>query len=229
MLKNIDLLFYIPTYIWKVRAMGYIYIVKNFINEKVYIGQTIRNIETRWKEHLRHSDSQDQPLYRAMQKYGKQNFYIQQLEECPDIFLNERESYWIKYFDSYNNGYNATLGGQDNFIMTSKIEQVLNLWCYNYTINKIVEKTGLNVETVRSYLNKNGITHEDIRARANKAISKSRSKPILQYDLQGNFIREWRSSMEVERELSISHNNIGSVCNGKRKTAGGYIWKHKGD
>ena len=121
------------------------------------------------------------------------------------------------------------MGGQDNFTMTSKVEQVLNLWYNKYTVNKIVEETGLNVETVRSYLNKNGVTHEDIRARANKAIGKSRSKAILQYDLDGNFIKEWSSSMEVERELSISHGNIGSVCTGKRKSAGGFIWKHKGE
>ena len=216
-----------PTYKWKVRTMGYIYIIKNSINEKVYIGQTIRNIEIRWKEHLRHSNSQDQPLYKAMQKYGKQNFYIQQLEECPDTFLNERESYWIKQFDSYNNGYNATLGGQDNFTMTSKVEQVLNLWYNKYTVNKIVEETGLNVETVRSYLNKNGITHENIRARANKAIGKSKSKKVYQYDLLGNFIKEWESTMEVERSLGLDHRNIGAVCNGKRKTCGKYIWKYK--
>ena len=209
--------------------MGFIYIIKNFINNKVYIGQTSRNIEIRWKEHLRHCTSQDQPLYKAMVKYGKEKFYIQCLEECPDSILNEREKYWIDYFDSYNNGYNATLGGQDNFTMTSKVEQVLNLWYNKYTVNKIVEETGLNVETVRSYLNKNGVTHEDIRVRANKAIGKSRSKAILQYDLDGNFIKEWSSSMEVERELSISHGNIGSVCTGKRKSAGGFIWKHKGE
>lgn len=209
--------------------MGYIYIIKNSKNSKVYIGQTLRDINIRWKEHLRHSDSYDQPLYKAMQKYGKENFFIQCLEECPDENLNEREKYWISYFDSYNNGYNATLGGQDNFVMSSKVEQVLNLWYNNYTVNKIVEETGLNVETVRSYLNKNGITHENIRTRANKAISKSRSKAILQYDLRGNFIREWSSSMEVERELQISHGNIGSVCNGNRKSAGGFIWKHKGE
>lgn len=209
--------------------MGYIYIIKNSKNSKVYIGQTLRDINVRWKEHLRHSDSCDQPLYKAMQKYGKENFFIQCLEECADELLNSREEYWIKYFDSYNNGYNATLGGQNNFIMTSKMAEVLKLWHNNYTVNKIVEETKLNVETVRSYLNKNGITHEDIRARANKAIGKSRSKPILQYDLEGNFIKEWSSSMEVERELSIGHNNIGSVCNGKRKSAGGFIWKHKGE
>lgn len=209
--------------------MGYIYIIKNSKNSKVYIGQTLRDINIRWKEHLRHSDYYDQPLYKAMQKYGKENFFIHCLEDCPDEILNEREKYWIDYFDSYNNGYNATLGGQDNFVMSSKVEQVLNLWYNNYTVNKIVEKTKLNVETVRSYLNKNGITHEDIRARANKAIGKSRSKPILQYDLEGNFIKEWSSSMEVERELSIGHNNIGSVCNGRRKSAGGFIWKHKGE
>jgi hypothetical protein len=53
------------------------------------------------------------------------------------------------------------------------------LWEQGYTVNKIVEITSLNVETVRGYLNKNNIDHNQIRARANKAIAKSKSKPVF--------------------------------------------------
>ena len=51
------------------------------------------------------------PLYWAIAKYGKDNFTIEQIEEVENDFLGEREMYWIHYYDSYNNGYNATLGG----------------------------------------------------------------------------------------------------------------------
>ena len=50
------------------------------------------------------------------------------------------------------------------------------------------------------------------------------SKKVYQYDLIGNFIKEWNSIQEVEKNLKIS--NISSVCYGKRKTAGGYIWRY---
>lgn len=53
-----------------------------------------------------------------------------------------------------------------------------------------------------------------------------RSKPIMQFNLNGNFIKEWECIYEIERELGIKHNNIIKVCKGERKTAGGYVWKY---
>ena len=208
--------------------MGFIYIIKNTVNDYVYIGQTRRSIEIRWKEHLRHCDQEkNQVLGRAMRKHGKDKFFIEQLEECDDALLDEKEIYWIKHFNSFHNGYNVTAGGTGGFEMTSLVSEVLELWEQGLTVNKIVEEVGLNVETVRGYLNKNGITHEAIRARANKAIAKSKARPVLQFDLNGNFIQEWESTMTVERALGFNHRNISAVCNGKRKTCEKFIWKYK--
>ena len=109
--------------------MGFIYIIKNSINDHVYIGQTCRTIEVRWKEHLRHCEQErSQVLGRAMRKYGKDKFFIEQLEECDDSILDEREIYWIAQFNSFHNGYNATAGGTHNFEMTSLVSEVLELW-----------------------------------------------------------------------------------------------------
>lgn len=52
------------------------------------------------------------------------------------------------------------------------------------------------------------------------------SKKINQYDLQGNFIKTWDSIMDVERILNINNGNISSCCNGKKRMAGGFIWRH---
>lgn len=62
--------------------MAFIYKITNLINNKCYIGKTERTIEKRWKEHLRKRNSLDLPLYRALNKYGINNFQIEQLEEC---------------------------------------------------------------------------------------------------------------------------------------------------
>lgn len=51
------------------------------------------------------------------------------------------------------------------------------------------------------------------------------SRPVDQFDKDGNFIRRWKSVMEVERQLGIYNQNISASILGKRKTAGGYIWK----
>lgn len=53
------------------------------------------------------------------------------------------------------------------------------------------------------------------------------SKPVLQYDRQGNFIREWPSVSKVEEELGIGNSHISGCCLGKRKSAGGFVWRHK--
>lgn len=93
---------------------GYIYLIINQINQKKYIGQTRRTIQQRYKEHLKLASSDDKRhLYRAMRKYGVNNFTIQELEKVEDnTDLDSREQYWIAYYDTYRAGYNETLGGE---------------------------------------------------------------------------------------------------------------------
>lgn len=105
-----------------------IYLIRNKINNKIYIGQSI-NIYRRWTEHLRSGQpkkysiksSRDSktPIHLAMQKYGVDNFEISILEKCKKELLNEKEQYWIKILRSNNKdiGYNITSGGQKNFAL----------------------------------------------------------------------------------------------------------------
>jgi len=62
----------------------------------------------------------------------------------------------------------------------------------------------------------------DIREKLKKRLSKK----VKQYDKKMNFIKEWTSSSEASRILNISGGHIREVCNNKRKTAGGFIWKY---
>ena len=50
-------------------------------------------------------------IHKAIAKYGKENFTLEVKEETEGDLLNEREMYWIQYYDSYKNGYNSTIGG----------------------------------------------------------------------------------------------------------------------
>jgi len=63
-------------------------------------------------------------------------------------------------------------------------------------------------------------------AKKNKP-SNNPKKSILQYDLQYNFIKEWNSGSEINKELNISHGNIIKCCQGLKKQIGGFIWKYK--
>lgn len=94
-----------------------IYKITNLLNQKSYIGKS-SNIEERWKYHqLRYNDIKeyDKPLYRAFRKYGLNNFSFEIIEELKENYeekANERECYWIKYYNSFGeSGYNGTEGG----------------------------------------------------------------------------------------------------------------------
>lgn len=92
-----------------------IYKIENLTNHKIYIGQS-RNIEKRWISHKSIAFNQNDhcynnPLYRAIRKYGIENFQFSIIEKCSIEELNQKERYWISFYDSFFNGYNLTLGG----------------------------------------------------------------------------------------------------------------------
>lgn len=102
------------------KYVGYIYCITNNVNNKKYIGQTHKTIHRRFSLHI--SDAkrgEGFALHAAIRKYGEENFNVIKLEEIKCLTLNElvkkldeREIYWIEYYDTYNGyGYNAAAGG----------------------------------------------------------------------------------------------------------------------
>lgn len=123
--------------------MGNIYKITNKINNKVYIGQTKQTVEARWKRHLQCAKSKvNRYLYNAMNHYGYDNFVLEVIEQCDDTLLDEREKYWIQYYNSFNNGYNMTLGGGGGNTWTNNphkeltIERIKNTKIKNGTWRK---------------------------------------------------------------------------------------------
>lgn len=99
--------------------MGYIYKITNNINNKIYIGQTIKARPTdRFSQHrylARHSGQEKSIsyLHQAMAKYGVDNFSFEIIENIENDKLNEREQYWIAQYNSLvPQGYNLTIGGE---------------------------------------------------------------------------------------------------------------------
>ena len=89
-----------------------IYKITNINNHRIYIGQSA-DISSRWKDHIKCGLGIDAPsnkLYTAMQQEGVENFMFELLEECERAQLNERESYWIDFYQSQDYGYNMTRG-----------------------------------------------------------------------------------------------------------------------
>lgn len=103
--------------------MAFIYKTINLINNKIYIGQSVYT-----PEEASNYLGSGKYLRLAIDKYGKENFIREILEECENHLLDEREIFWISYFDSTNLeiGYNLLQGGQSR-IGTKLPESTKNL------------------------------------------------------------------------------------------------------
>lgn len=185
--------------------MGYIYIIENLLNNKKYIGKTIRNPQIRWKEHIKDNRHKNLPLQKAFDKYGINNFSFKILEECKNEKLNEREIFYIQKYDSYNNGYNATIGGDGgncSSLKKEEIQQILFLWGNGKTPNEIIKLTNHSLATIKKYLFANGITKKDyfnrVRIKINKNFKQTRKKGDLFYKIS-----------EQERDIILKYYKYG--------------------
>ena len=89
----------------------WIYKITNIQNNKVYIGQTIRPVKDRFNRHINDALNNiiDTHFARAIRKYGKENFQIEIIDTAQSQNeLNEKERYWIQYYNSVKEGYNET-------------------------------------------------------------------------------------------------------------------------
>lgn len=67
----------------------------------------------------------------------------------------------------------------------------------------------------------------NIRISQKQLNDKSKSKIVMQYSLDGTFIKEWKSTMDVQRNLGFAHTHISECCRGEQAYAYGYLWKYK--
>lgn len=94
-----------------------IYKIQNKQNGKIYIGQS-NDIERRFKEHCSPSRYKKSriPVDFAIHKYGTDAFTYEVIEECDIESLNKREEYWIQYYDTTQQGYNCSTGGNQQSV-----------------------------------------------------------------------------------------------------------------
>ena len=189
-----------------------IYQIRNLVSGKIYIGQS-KNIYARWYEHKRElnkNEHHSRYLQRSWNKNGQDNFEFLIVEICDIEELNEKEIYWIEKNDSFKSGYNSNIGGcgSRGYIPT--------------------EETRKKISKSHKALNKK-LTQEQKQKLFN-AIH-TNLKEILQFDLKGNFIKEWSCELEIVKDCNISSRGIGGCCRREklRRTANGFIWIYKED
>lgn len=132
--------------------MAYIYCIKNDVNNKVYIGKTVYTIQHRFKEHIRDARNHkcNSKLHRAILKYGDEHFYPILLEECSNDDASEKEKYYIQLYNSVQNGYNISYGGEGESQVDLK--QLKELHSQGYDFKQIAKMTGHTTRTVATRL-----------------------------------------------------------------------------
>lgn len=182
------------------------------------------SVETRWSQHIRDSQRQNlknRPLYAAMRKYGIGNFSVETVEECDNP--NERECYWIKHYNSFHLGYNATLGGEGSEKINK--EELYQIWlknnkCTIKELSQITHHDAHHLSRILKDMGKEIISGQEVA-------KVKQGKPVIQLSLDGNIIHTFSSIAEAEVSLEVpkGSSHISKVCNGKRKTYHGYKWK----
>ena len=212
--------------------MAYIYKITNDINDKIYIGKTELSVEQRFKAHC--SDAfrernEKRPLYAAMRKYGIEHFQCEKIEETNNP--EEREKYWIEFYNSYGEGYNATLGGDGKSYINQS--DILSLWNQGLGCGQIALQTKHDAGWISKILLQNNISIEDIDKRARLSTAKS----VFQIDkISNEIINQFESCTQAAHamidsnyskcKLGTASTHISEVCRDKRKTFAGFIWKY---
>ena len=206
-------------------GMTLIYKITNSINDKVYVGQTQCSLMGRFGRHLADADKYpDRKLYIALAELGWRNFDIALLEECPDNKANERETYWIDYYDSFKKGYNSNYGGTGNKV---RFEEAKALYDKGLNCIQIADELNVCPEVIRTCLKDNGIEVRKIQGTDLDV----NAMPIYQLSLEGKVLNRYFSAREAGRQLGNEAYNahIRECASGLRKSAYGFLWKWEKD
>ena len=192
---------------------GFIYKITNTINGKFYIGQTIQNVKERFYQHCATKCSKavsNMAIHRAIKKYGKSNFTVEVIEEIDSANLNDRERYWIKYYNSYNNWYNSTKGGQDGIKLFKNLdtESIVREYKSGKSLREIGRLFNVDKQTIKDLLVRNNI---NLRTTKTYKLSQKDREDIIK-DLSLGLSRK-----EIISKWHISKGYLSQLINGYRR------------
>ena len=143
------------------RIMG-IYKITNKITNKVYIGQSVSIYDRQFahrsigKNPIQYNHKNQ--MYDDMFAFGLNNFTFEIIEQLSFSQLNEREKFWITYYDSYNNGYNLTRGGTGH---KYDYDEIYELWLQKIPASQIAKIFHTSSSTINTILDSLGVTTEE--------------------------------------------------------------------
>lgn len=218
--------------------MGYIYKITNQVNGKMYIGKTeCIDPYDRWKGHLKASKKQEcknRPLYRAMNKYGVENFIFEPIGQFDNgQELCNKEVEYIAKYRTYigfkdSNGYNATIGGEGSPLHNLDEQEVISIHKKNnYIIGNTAKYFGVDLKVIKKILHKYNIKWLSSLEFAEMEFLKQYGG-VVQFDYDMTHVIDIFNSPRnvIDKNPDYSHKTLHLKLNPNHPThhAYGYTW-----
>ena len=191
-----------------------VYRLENIVTKKNYIGMTSLKPKKRWCLGY-HGKKMNEAIHAfPFDLCWKKHIEFQTPNKEQAL---ELEAELMKWYDSVDNGYNVSEYGSGDF---KRSEESKNKMSNSHTGKHHSEDTRRKMSEAHT-----GKHHSE--ESKNRIRENTPSKPVLQYSMNGEFIAEYPSLHEAERQTGCHQGNICACCKGKLKYCGGYIWKYK--
>ncbi|NJO48095.1 MAG: GIY-YIG nuclease family protein [Leptolyngbyaceae cyanobacterium RM2_2_4] len=218
--------------------MGTIYKITNNINDKIYIGQTIGAIQDRWYHHVYDAlvKKIKTKLGRAIRKYGESSFTIEIIEVTDR--LDEREVYFIQFFNSIRKGYNIKIGGNGGPHSSSTKKKIGNANAKRVWTEEMRENMS---KAIKSWHEERGFVprSEDFKRKISIANS-NRKMPIKAMEKFQKYNesimksvvcitngKEYPSIAAASKELNLNSSQLGQHLKGKHRHVKGLVFRYK--
>jgi len=187
---------------------GKIYIIRNDVNSKVYIGQTTMTVQQRFRSHLSSKPETHsyQMILCAIRKYGKEHFYVETLVEGIETHeeLDALEEKYIAEYDSMKpNGYNLCPGGtrwrNSKTAETVVDYNLVNDYLSGMSLRDVAEKHGCSVSKVKNHVLKSGN-----QLRKNNNPFSSHASALTEDELRKLFVEENLTDREISERTGFS-------------------------
>lgn len=197
-----------------------IYYIKNLVNGKYYVGQSI-NIKDRWykeKYQLQHNNAWNLHLQKAWNKYGESNFEWCIIEECEvnKEILNAREIYWISEYDAYYHGYNYDKGGNSGMIPNENTRKKMSESHKGKTHSDETKKKMSEAQSGE----KHAFYGKKHKQETKVKMSETRRQKIENHIYCIELNEFFGSSIDVEEKYGIRRQNVIACCRGNQISAG---------
>lgn len=223
---------------------GRIYKITNQVNGKFYVGKTMKSLSTRFYNHSYASKTGSTTYFhKAIQKYGEDSFIIEELDRCDSDILGEKEIEWISKLKPE---YNQTLGGDGGILGYSHTEETKELLSskrkgkflgeenpfYNQTHTEEQKKNWSKMRKGQpSPCGFSGKSHkEESKSKTSQTLKNNpnvKRTKVFQYDIGGNFLREFQSISDAAKFVGTTPSNIKYTCEGKFNHCKGYRWSYQ--